>query len=275
VPTYNDKGEVVKDFNGRDFRQIFLVNFPDADGNGIADPIEGGVVRNAASNYAGTVAPESWASVYVPGLAAEPATADAPPLPTKLGGVVVEVTDAKGLKRPALLHAVLKDQVNFIVPAGSAPGPAKVTVTAGQQKTVVAVQIEAVAPGLFCANAGGRGVPVATVWRRNAQGQTSTQDAYHCPTPGACTAVPIDLGPETDQVVLQLFATGLRGYQTAVTARIAGAAAPVVGAAPQPDYVGLDQVNVLLLRALAGKGEVPVVVAADGKTANPVSIVIR
>jgi uncharacterized protein (TIGR03437 family) len=60
-----------------------------------------------------------------------------------------------------------------------------------------------------------------------------------------------------------------------MTARIAGAAAPVVGAAPQPDYVGLDQVNVLLLRALAGKGEVPVVVAADGKTANPVSIVIR
>ena len=275
VPTYNDQGEVVKDFNGRDFRQIFLVNFPDADGNGIADPIEGGVVRNAASNYAGAVAPESWASVYAEGLAAEPATADAPPLPTRLGGVVVEVTDAKGLKRPALLHAVLKDQVNFIVPAGSAPGPAKVTVTAGQQKRVVPVQIEAVAPGLFCANGAGRGVPVAAVWRRNAQGQTSTQAAYHCPSPGACIAAPIDLGPETDEVVLQIYATGLRGYQTAVTARAGGAAAPVVGAAPQPDYVGLDQVNVLLPRALAGKGEVTVVVTADGKTANPVSIVIR
>jgi len=39
VPTYVG-GAVVKDFNGNDFRQIFLVDFPDCNNNGIADPIE-------------------------------------------------------------------------------------------------------------------------------------------------------------------------------------------------------------------------------------------
>lgn len=40
VPTYDPSGKLVKDFNNNDFRQIFLVNFPDENGNGIADPIE-------------------------------------------------------------------------------------------------------------------------------------------------------------------------------------------------------------------------------------------
>lgn len=40
VPTYDSTGKLVKDAGGSDFRQIFLVNFPDANGNGIADPIE-------------------------------------------------------------------------------------------------------------------------------------------------------------------------------------------------------------------------------------------
>ena len=40
VPTYDSAGKLVKDAGGNDFRQIFLVNFPDANRNGIADPIE-------------------------------------------------------------------------------------------------------------------------------------------------------------------------------------------------------------------------------------------
>jgi hypothetical protein len=40
MPTYDSSGKLVKDAGNSDFRQIFLVNFPDADGNGIADPIE-------------------------------------------------------------------------------------------------------------------------------------------------------------------------------------------------------------------------------------------
>ncbi|MBI5283049.1 MAG: DUF3748 domain-containing protein [Candidatus Solibacter usitatus] len=40
VPTYNAAGALVKDSGGNDFRQIFLVRFPDKDGNGIADSVE-------------------------------------------------------------------------------------------------------------------------------------------------------------------------------------------------------------------------------------------
>lgn len=40
VPTYNAAGELVKDFNKNDFRQIFLVDFPDANKNGVPDPVE-------------------------------------------------------------------------------------------------------------------------------------------------------------------------------------------------------------------------------------------
>ena len=40
VPTSDAGGKPVKDAAGKDFRQIFLVAFPDKNGNGIADPVE-------------------------------------------------------------------------------------------------------------------------------------------------------------------------------------------------------------------------------------------
>jgi uncharacterized protein (TIGR03437 family) len=43
----------------------------------------------------------------------------------------------------------------------------------------------------------------------------------------------------------------------------------------QPTFVGLDQINVRLLRSLAGRGEVEVVVEVDGKPANPVHMNIN
>jgi hypothetical protein len=40
VPTFDSGGRLVKDAGGNDFRQVFLVAFPDANENGIADPVE-------------------------------------------------------------------------------------------------------------------------------------------------------------------------------------------------------------------------------------------
>jgi hypothetical protein len=40
IPTYDATGRLLKDAGGNDFRQIFLVMFPDENDNGIADPIE-------------------------------------------------------------------------------------------------------------------------------------------------------------------------------------------------------------------------------------------
>lgn len=40
VPTHDAEGKLVKDAGGQDFRQIFLVNFPDTNGDGIAEGLQ-------------------------------------------------------------------------------------------------------------------------------------------------------------------------------------------------------------------------------------------
>ena len=94
-------------------------------------------------------------------------------------------------------------------------------------------------------------------------------------------ATPIDLSPNaadaSEQVYLVLFGTGIR-YRSGlglVSARIGGTDASVLYAGAQNDFAGLDQINVLLPRSLAGRGEVDVVLAADGKTANTVRVSIK
>ena len=277
VPTWDASGNLVKDFNGRDFRQIFMVNFPDANNNGIADPIEAGVIRNAASFEMGKVAPDSWASLFGTNLAPAAVTATTTPLPTTLGGVSVEVTDSSGARRPALLHLVSPEQVNFVVPGGSRPGAATVTVTlAGGARLSLPVQVEAVAPGLFCANASGKGVAAAVALRIDEQGRQTSQIVFQCPGGATmCTGVPIDCGSVSDKVILLLYGTGLRGFSSTVKATIGGEEAAVLGAAPHGQYVGLDQVNVLVPRSLAGRGEVSIQLTVDGKKANPVTVNIR
>src|SRR5262249_26837745 len=88
---------------------------------------------------------------------------------------------------------------------------------------------------------------------------------------------PIDLGPAADQVFLILFGTGIRGRSglSAVTATVDGERAAVSYAGPQGEFDGLDQVNVLLPRTLAGRGRVEVALGIDGWDANRVMVNIR
>ncbi len=93
----------------------------------------------------------------------------------------------------------------------------------------------------------------------------------------AITLVPIDLGPENEQVFLILFGTGIRfrSSQAGVTAMIGGAEAQVLFADVQGGLIGLDQVNARIPRSLIGRGEVDVALTADGKTANTVKVNIK
>jgi hypothetical protein len=70
---------------------------------------------------------------------------------------------------------------------------------------------------------------------------------------GRVVSVPIEPGPETDQLVLVLYGTGIRagGGARAVSARAGGKDLEVLFAGPQGDFVGLDQVNLRLPRSLA------------------------
>jgi uncharacterized protein (TIGR03437 family) len=87
-------------------------------------------------------------------------------------------------------------------------------------------------------------------------------------------AVPVAVPDDAGSVVLALFGTGIRGA-SGVTAKVKGIPADVLFAGAQPEYVGLDQVNVRLPAGLAGSGEVDVEISADGKVANLVRVAIQ
>jgi uncharacterized protein (TIGR03437 family) len=94
---------------------------------------------------------------------------------------------------------------------------------------------------------------------------------------GKPSAIPIDLGAESDQVFLILYGTGFRHRSSlsAVTATIGGVSANVLYAGAQGVLAGLDQANLRLPRSLIGRGEVEVALTVDGKAANTLKVSIR
>ncbi|MGH9841430.1 MAG: hypothetical protein ACREEM_21975 [Blastocatellia bacterium] len=236
-------------------------------------------VVSAASFEPGPVAPEAIVSAFGSQLATRVETAGASPLPTQLAGTTVRIRDSAGVERLAPLFFVAPQQINCLIPANTASGAATITVTSGNGAVSTgALRIAGVAPGLFTANANGQGVAAAVVQRRNAAGQDSFEPAavFDLAT-NRFVARPIDLGPETDQVFLLLFGTGFRfrGALSTVTARIGGTDAQVTFAGAQGVFAGLDQCNVRLLRSLAGRGDMEIVLTVDGKAANMVRVTTR
>jgi uncharacterized protein (TIGR03437 family) len=237
---------------------------------------------SAASFSLGAVAPESILAGFGSNLAPVTLAANMLPLPDSLGGVTVTIKDVLGVERRTPLFFVSPGQVNYLLPAGIATGEA--TVTTQQSGIVVAagsLQVAAVAPGLFTADASGRGVPAATALRVKADG---TQSYEPVTTFNASTnryePLPIDLGPTSgagDQLFLIVFGTGLRNRSAvaAVTATIGGANADVSYAGAQGSFTGLDQLNLAIPRVLAGRGNVDIAVLVDGKTANIVTINVK
>ena len=154
----------------------------------------------SAASYAadGTAAPASITSLFGVNLADATVAADSVPLPVLLGDVSVTVTDSTGHSAGAPLFFVSPGQINYLVPDGSAPGEALVTVT--RVGTVVAagvIQIEAVAPGLFSANGNGMGVAAGWAVTATTGGAQSSQLLFQCnQTADGCVPVPVDLGAD-------------------------------------------------------------------------------
>ena len=163
------------------------------------------------------------------------------------------------------------------MPAGTATGEATITVTSNSGAVSKGTAtIATVAPGLFTANTDGKGVPAATGIRAAADGTQTPVAVYQCDTAGKnCTPAPIDLGAATDVVVITLYGSGIRNQTAGVEVSIGGGDVPVLFAGAHPTFQGLDQVNVQLLPTLRGRGEVNLVLKADGKTANTVTINVQ
>lgn len=243
--------------------------------------VPGAVATVSAASFLGTEASaEQIGAFFGANLATGTQVAEALPLPTTLLGTTVKIRDSAGTERSAPLFFVSAGQINALIPTGTATGSAQVVVTSGDGKiSLGTIFISSVVPGLFSANADGQGVPAATALRVKADGTQSYEalssfDAAQ----SRFVAVPIDLGPDGDQVFLILNGTGIRGRSSlaAVTATIGSTPAQVSYAGSQSDFVGLDQINVgPLSRSLVGRGDVDVVLTVDGKPANTVKINIQ
>jgi uncharacterized protein (TIGR03437 family) len=230
-------------------------------------------IVSAADFSGGRFAAEMWVALFGEALANELVIAVGG-LPTSLGGTSIVVTDSQGTRRAAKLQFVAPNRVNFLIPAGTANGEAMVEVTNADGETAAAtIQVEAVAPGLFSANASGQGPAAATFLRVAGDGTRTEAFTFTLDVPRV--NVPIDLGPPVDQVFLSFFGTGFR-FQTSVSVQIGGIDVPVFGAVAQGQFDGLDQAVVgPLPRNLAGFGEANVVFTFNGVQANTVTVNIR
>lgn len=204
-------------------------------------------------------------------LATSIAAAETPVWPTTLAGSVVTIRDAAGVNHTAALAYAAPGQVNYRVPENAATGLATVTIAANGVSIPGALNIVAAYPNLF--QLGNDNVAAGYLIRvRN--GQQSFEPVYQVSNAGVITPALIDLGPESDQVYLIVFGSGL-GKSTQVNATVGGINVTPAFAGPQGTFTGLDQLNLLLPRTLAGKGKVAMTVTAEGRASNQVNLTIK
>jgi uncharacterized protein (TIGR03437 family) len=193
-------------------------------------------LRNAAGGTFPEFAPDELVSLYGSKLADTEATAA---MPQSLGGLSVNIADATGAVFPAGLSYVSPSQVNFLIPSGMPRGAALVTIVrAGTVVAAVPVSIGRVAPGIFAASQIVR--------------------------------------PATGSAYLVLYGTGIRNRtdNATVTCMMDGTALSVTYAGAQPDYAGLDQVNVPLPTDLR-TSTLNVSLMVDGKSSNVITVAMQ
>ena len=196
--------------------------------------------------------------------------------PLSLGGTTVSVKDSGGVARAAAIDFVSPLQVNFQIPPQTAAGAATVTISSADGTTSTGtVQIAEIAPGIYSANANGKGAAAAIVVEVAADGTQSSSLPFTCgTTPLSCVPAPITVNSGSAETVLELYGTGIRNVSSlaGVTCVIGGTPVQVLFAGAQGGYQGLDQVNVVIPASLANQGVVNLVLTVDGQTANTVQI---
>jgi len=237
-----------------------------------------GSVVSAASFTGPNVAPGSIATIF--GNQLSPATQQATtlPLPTSLAGVSITLTDRAGGNFPVPLFYVSAQQINLQIPAGVQTGPASLVVNGnGIARATAKLQVDTTAAGIFTQNTDGKGVPAAFAVRLAPDGSMVSDPVFHCAAgPGSCQPKPIDLTGQA-QTYLILYGTGIRNRRaiTDVSVSVGGLSAQVTFAGAQEQFVGLDQVNVLLPKELAGRGTVDLTVSVNSVPANTVQLNFR
>jgi uncharacterized protein (TIGR03437 family) len=177
--------------------------------------------------------------------------------------------------RPAGLIYVSPTQINFQIPSGTVTGMATVTVNNNFGSSAT-VPILAAAPALFSVNSRGVAAATAVAIAIPSTAQFPVPVFQCVDTAESCALVPIDPGLDRP-VILSFYGTGIRGRSSLakVTVTIGTMTVAAQYAGPQPQFPGLDQVNVPLSLGLRAAGEVNVIVTVDGVASNAVKIMVK
>jgi hypothetical protein len=170
------------------------------------------------------------------------------------GVMIANVSQAGG--GPRLSPGAMASAIGTNLSTSTVVAPGIATVAIGN--AVSAALIGPVAPGLFSADGSGSGVALALAVRTSADGAQTPLTVYRCDA-GPCIATPLDLGADTDQLVVQFYPTGIEGFSSLdnVVAQVergpgpgavCGSARP--GSRPRPSQQVIPP-------SLAGAGEVP------------------
>ena len=218
----------------------------------------------SAASLTGPLAPESLASLFGSRLALTTENADplSPP-PTSLGGISLRIVDSSGTARLAPLLYVSPSQINFEVPAGTAPGKVALEVVNAPAVSKTTAQVNPTAPGLFAYD---DNTVIAYGLRFEPNGKQTVLSVRN--------TIMLDDRP----VYLIAYATGIRNCSSVDNVRctVGGMNVPVEYAGPEGSGVpGLDQVNLRLTPNLKGLGVADLACTVDGISSNTVSTDIK
>ncbi len=228
-------------------------------------------VTSAASYRGESLAGESIASLFGAALATTTQAASATPLPTSLAGTSIRIKDSAGLERLAPLFFVSPTQINFLVPAGLSNGTGTLTVVKADATAPGTVaQLARVTPAVFAANSNGQGAAAGLLLVRTGATEQYVPLAVNDAQTNTFVPNPLEISDTRSEYFLILFGTGIRGRTSlnAVQAELGGLLLPVSYAGAQPEFAGLDQINLSLPRTAAGRGEVELALTVEGVAAN-------
>ena len=265
---------------GTAYRNVIIAGYQATSGNlgtGIA-PFQFTVTPKFGNKNSASYAPQALAADMIAfgettGIAAGLTVASSNPWPLTLGNAHLDITDSQNQTRGAPLYFVTNNAMSYLLPAGTALGPATAKLTTSTGAAVSGtIHVGPVAPGLFTMNAPGSGGGAGLFLKFASGGAQSSGFLFTLPS---LDLLPVDLGAPGDSVYLSLYGTGFRGAKAAA-ATVGGVIVPVAGFAATGVYQGEDVVNIgPLPQSLKGRGQVDIVINFDGKPTNTVTASIK
>jgi uncharacterized protein (TIGR03437 family) len=216
---------------------------------------------------------DGFAIAYGPVMADRDSQAHTVNLPTTLGKLAVQVTDAAGATRTARLFWASAGwgQINFVVPGESAAGPGRMTIMRGDgSRSSAPITITDTAPG-FWTGVSCRGPAMGKMVQTAVDGKVTESPLSVCKG-GSCRTLPVTV-PLASATRLHLVASGFRNAPSAgkIEATLGGIRVPVISYAAS-DYPGTDDVVIEIPAGMPALGETDLLCRIDGHVSNAVRI---